>query len=159
MRNCEMSGCMLPSANEWTQDILPISQRRSHLSESKVKKRLSQLIARNQANQAANGARVYFPYHPSLLPLNLLRDNTPASVIQPLRTDALQVEEAADWIQHPGARPSIPISPALSPQTGQASTSKQSLNNHDNGNNKNKNDRTDPLAQFYGKARAQQKLK
>jgi hypothetical protein len=100
---------------------------------------------------------VYFSYHHSLLLLNLLRNDTSASVIQPLQTDALQAEEAADWIQQPGAPPSIPISPALPPQSGQASTSKQSLNNYESGNNKH--DHIDPLAQFYGKARAQQKLK
>ena len=150
MRNSEMSGCMLPSANEWMQAMPPISQRRFHLSEKKVKRKLSRrLMTRNPANQ---GARVYFSYHSSLLQLNFLRDNSSASAIQPLQTDTLQSEVAADWIRPP---PSPPTSPAR--QFGQASTSKVILNSNDTRNDKN--DHADPLAQFYGKARAQQRLK
>jgi hypothetical protein len=147
-----MSGCMLPSANEWMQGIPPISQRRSHLSEKKVKRKLSRkLMTRDPASQ---GARAYFSYHSSILPLNFLRDNTSASVIQPLQTDTLQSEVAADGIQPP---PTPPISPALPRQFGQASTSKVISTSTDSRNDKN--DHADPLAQFYEKARAQQKLK
>ena len=87
-----------------------------------------------------------------MLPLNFLRDNSSASVIKPLQTDAIQSEAAADWIRQP---PSPPISPTR--QFGQASTSKVIPNSNDTRNDKN--DHADPLAQFYGKARAQQKLK
>jgi hypothetical protein len=143
---------MLPSANEWMQGVLPISQRRSHLSEKRVKRKLSRkLMTRDPANQ---GARVYLSYHSSMLLLNFLRDNTSASVIQPLQTDTPQSEVAAGMIRLP---PSPPISPALPRQFGQASTSKVISNSNDSRNDKN--DYTDPLAQFYGKARAQQKLK
>ena len=86
-----------------------------------------------------------------MFPLNFFRDNASTSVIQPLQTDTLQSEVAADWIRPP---PSPPISPALSRQFGQASTSKIISNS-----NENRDDHGDPLAQFYGKARAQQKLK
>ena len=96
-----------------------------------------------------------FSYHSFLLPLNFLRDDTSASVIQPLSTDTVQGEVAADKIQPP---PSPPISPAHSPQIGQASTSKVISNSNDSRNDKDDH-AADPLAQFYGKARAQQKLK
>ena len=145
MPNCEMSGCMLPSANEWMQDILPMSQRPSHPSEIKVKRRPSQLMKRSQANRARNDNRVYFSYHSSLLPLKFPRDNTSTSVIQPLQTDAVQSEEVAGWIRHPGALPSPPTSPALPRHLAQPSTSKLT--------------HADPLAQFYEQARAQQRLK
>ena len=89
-----------------------------------------------------------------MLPLNFLRDSASASVIQPLQTDTPQGEVAADVIRLP---PSPPISPGLPRQFGQASTSKIISNSNDNRNDKNGH--ADPLAQFYGKARAQQKLK
>ena len=98
---------------------------------------------------ANQGARVYFSYHSFMFPLNFLRDNTSASVVQPLQTDTLQNEVAEDLIRLP---PSPPISPAR--QFGQASTSKIISNSNDT-----RDDHADPLAQFYGKARAQQKLK
>ena len=71
-----------------------------------------------------------------------------------MQTDIHQSEVAADWIR---PLPSPPISPALPRQFGQASTSKVNSNGNDSRNDKNDHD--DPLAQFYGKARAQQKLK
>ena len=86
--------------------------------------------------------------------LHFLRDNKSASVIQPMQTDTHQSEVAADWIR-PLSSP--PISPALPRQFGRASTSKANANGNDSRNDKNDHD--DPLAQFYGKARAQQKLK
>ena len=133
------------------QDMLPISQRLSHLSEKKVKRKLSrQLMTRDLANQ---GLRVYFLYHSSILPLNPIRGNT-SSVIQPLQTDTPQSEVAADWIRPP---PSPPMSPVLPRQFEQVSTSKVISNSNDSKNDKSDHD--DPLAQFYGKARAQQKLK
>ena len=89
-----------------------------------------------------------------MLPLNFFRDNASASVIKPLQTDTLQSEVAADWIRPP---PTPPILPELPRQFGQASTSKVISNSNDSGNDKD--DHADPLAQFYGKARAQQKLK
>lgn len=75
--------------------------------------------------------------------LNLLRDNASTSVIQPLRTDKSEVAIRP--------LPSPPISPSPPRQFGQASTSKVISDSND--------DHADPLAQFYGKARAQQKLK
>ena len=77
--------------------------------------------------------------------LNFLRDNASTSAIQPSPTDKSEV--TADSIRQ---QPSPPISPAPR-QFGQASTSKVVSNSND--------DHDDPLAQFYGKARAQQKLK
>ena len=96
-------------------------------------------MTKDPANQ---GARVYFLYHSSMFLLNFLRDNASTSMIQPV---------AADGIRLP---PSPPISPALPRQSEQASTSKVMLNSNDT-----TDDHADPLAQFYGKARAQQKLK
>jgi len=66
-------------------------------------------------------------------------------------------EVAADSIRDPEAPPSPPTSPALPRKFGQASTSKLILNSDDNG--VGEDNHVDPLAQFYGKARAQQKLK
>jgi hypothetical protein len=94
-----------------------------------------------------------------LLPLNflwILRGNTSPSLIQPHQTVTLRYV-AADSIRHSGAPPSPPTSPALPHKFGQASTSKLILNNNDKENGKD--DYADPLAQFYGKAIAQQKLK
>lgn len=88
-----------------------------------------------------------------MLSLNFLRDNTSTSIIQPLQTNILQSGVAADW----RLPPSPPISPAPPRKSGQASTSKVISNSNDSRNDKN--DHGDPLAQFYGKARAQQKLK
>ena len=53
--------------------------------------------------------------------------------------------------------PSPPTSPPPPHELGQASTSKLDLNSNDKANAKDNH--VDPLAQFYGKARAQQKLK
>lgn len=90
-----------------------------------------------------------------VLPSNLLwmpRDNPSSSIIQPLQTDPLQSGVAMDLIRYSGVLPLSPVSPSLPGKFGEASTS---INDEGNG----KNDRADPLAQFYGKARAQQKLK
>ena len=100
------------------------------------------------------GRSCVFSYHSSMFPLNFLRDITSTSVIQHLKTDALQSEMGADWTRPP---PSPPISPALPRQSGYASTSEVISNR--NGSRNDKNDNADPLAQFYGTARAQQKLK
>ena len=87
---------------KWIQGILPISQRRSHLSEKRVKRKLSRkLMTRDPAKQ---GARVCLSCHSSLLPLNLLRDNTSASVIQPYTP---QGEVAADMIRLPPSPPMV----------------------------------------------------
>ena len=104
---------------------------------------------------------MYLAYpHFILLLFDLLctsRDHTTAAPIQLPQTNAPQGEVAADSMQHYGAPPSPPTSPALPNQFGQASTSKLILNSNDKGGDKD--DHADPLAQFYGKARAEQRLK
>ncbi|KAF8808330.1 hypothetical protein BYT27DRAFT_7137453 [Phlegmacium glaucopus] len=83
--------------------------------------------------------------------------HTSVSPIQLLQTDISPSRVAAASIRYSGAPPSPPTSPPLPRKFDQASTSKLTLNSNDKGDGKNNH--ADPLAQFYGKAKAQQKLK